>query len=224
MSTLVDYGAVPGWARRLLDGRDAADAWPAPERVREGWQPGTVSEVIVETPDTVTLRLAVPDRRAFLPGQHFHVEVPTGGPYPAVETYSAASSPWPDPDTIDLTIKEVPGGRISPVLVRRVPVGAVLAVEGPLGYLTWDEADGGPLVLVGAGSGISPLMAMIRYASARDLDHPGAPALLEPGARLCHLRAGTGPSGRRTPVAPGRSHLHRRSRRPGRLLPSSDRP
>lgn len=69
-------------------------------------------------------------------------------------------------------IKEVPAGRVSPQLVRQIPVGAVLAIEGPFGYFTWTEADGGPLALVGAGSGMVPLMAIIRYAAARQLNVP----------------------------------------------------
>ncbi len=160
------------WVRQLLCGRDPVGAWPKPARIRDGWQPATVREVIAEAPDTVTLRLVLTDSQPFLPGQHFNLEVPAGGAYPAVETYSASSSPWPDPQVVDLTVKEVPGGRVSPLLVRRIPVGTALAVEGPLGYFTWNEADGGPLVLVGAGSGVAPLMAMIRYAAAKDLDIP----------------------------------------------------
>lgn len=162
----------PGWAQQLLCDRDPTGTWPGPSRIRDGWQQATVSEVIAETPDTVTLRLALADGQPFLAGQHFNLEVAAGGTYPAVEAYSASSSPWPDPRIIDVTVKEVSGGRVSPLLVRHIPVGAVLAIEGPLGYLTWNEADGSPLALVGAGSGITPLMAMIRYAAAKDLDVP----------------------------------------------------
>jgi len=100
------------------------------------------------------------------------VRVPTGGRFPSLESYSVASSPWPDPSVIELTIKEVPGGLVSPLLVRRIPVGAVLAIEGPFGYFTWTETDGGPLALVGAGSDIVPLMAIIRYAAAKQLAVP----------------------------------------------------
>lgn len=160
------------WAHQIVAGRDPLDAWPPPIRLRAGWRAATLLEVTPEAPDAATLRLRRSDGESFLPGQHFHLEVPTGGVYPAVETYSVASSPWPDPRIIDLTVKEVPGGRVSPVLVRRVPVGAVLALEGPFGYFTWNEADGGPLALVGAGSGIVPLMAMIRYAAAKGLRVP----------------------------------------------------
>lgn len=163
---------MPAGSEQLLRGRDPLTAWPPPARLRFGWHAATVLEVIPETPNTVTLRLRRTSGEEFLPGQHFHLEVPTGAPYPAVETYSAASSPWPDPTVVDLTVKEIPGGRVSPILVRRVPTGATLAMEGPLGYLTWNEGDGGPLALVGAGSGIVPLMALIRYAHAKGLQVP----------------------------------------------------
>lgn len=71
-----------------------------------------------------------------------------------------------------LGVKEAPGGTVSPILVRRVPVGAILQWRGPYGYFTWTEADGGPVLLVGAGSDVVPLMAIIRYAVARGLSVP----------------------------------------------------
>lgn len=163
---------TPGWADGLVHGRDPVGSWPAPGPPRSGWQLATITDVIPETPDTVTLRVSRTGDEAFLPGQHFHLEIPTGAQFPAVETYSAGSSPWPDPRVVDFTIKEIPGGRVSPLLVRKAPVGATLRIEGPLGYFTWTEADGGPLVLVGAGSGIVPLMAIVRYAAAKDLEVP----------------------------------------------------
>lgn len=160
------------WARQLLEGRDLPSAWSPPDHPGTDSELAKVVEVIPETPDTVTLRLRRSRDEPFLAGQHFHVRVPTGGSWPAVESYSVASSPWPDPKIIDLTVKEIPGGRVSPILVRRVPVGATLAIEGPLGYLTWNETDGGPLALVGAGSGIVPLLSIIRYANAKGFRVP----------------------------------------------------
>ncbi|MGH9066112.1 MAG: FAD-binding oxidoreductase [Acidimicrobiales bacterium] len=161
-----------GWAAQLSEQRDPPSAWPPPGRLRVDWQLATLVKVIPETPDTVTLRLRRASNEAFLPGQHFHVEIPAGEAYPAVETYTVASSPWPQPGVIDLTVKEIPGGRVSPILVRKIPVGAVMGIEGPFGYFTWTQGDGGPLALVGAGSGIVPLMAFIRYASAKELCVP----------------------------------------------------
>lgn len=160
------------WVQQLLSGRDPASAWPPPAHSGAYTELATLVEVIPETPDTVTLRLARSRDDPFFAGQHFHVEVPAGGAWPAVETYSAASSPWPNAQIIDLTIKEIPGGRVSPVLVRRIPVGATLPIEGPRGDFIWTESDGGPLALVAAGSGIVPLMSIIRYASAKELDVP----------------------------------------------------
>ena len=169
---MTDVGTARlGWqSKGLLDGRDPLSRWPPP--ASGSGELATVIDVLAEAPDTVTLRLRCSATHSFLPGQHFVVRVSTGGPFPALESYSVASSPWPDPSIIDLTIKEVPGGRVSPRLVRQIPVGAVLAIEGPFGYFTWTEADGGPLALVGAGSGMVPLMAIVRYAAAKQLNVP----------------------------------------------------
>jgi ferredoxin-NADP reductase len=163
---------VSSWAARLVGERDPIAGWPPPAAAGPDCELATVTAVIPEAPDTVTLRLARGRTKGFLPGQHFIVQVPTGGRFPSLESYSVASSPWPDPTSIDLTVKEVPGGRVSPVLVRRIPVGAVLEIEGPFGHFTWDEDDGGPLALVGAGSGVVPLVAIVRYAAAKGLQVP----------------------------------------------------
>lgn len=162
----------PSWAADLLEHRDASATWPAPPRESGDWQIATVVDVLAETPEAVTLRLRRSADGDFLPGQHFNLEVPVGARFPALEAYSVASSPWPDPRTLDFTVKEVPGGRTSPVIVRKIPVGAALRIEGPFGNLTWSEADGGPLALIAGGSGIVPLMAIIRYAAAKGLDIP----------------------------------------------------
>lgn len=164
--------AEPSWAADLLEHRDGSATWPAPPRESGDWQIATVEGVLAETPGAVTLRLRRSAGGDFLPGQHFNLEVPVGSRFPALEAYSVASSPWPDPRTLDFTVKEVPGGRTSPVLVRKVPVGAALRIEGPFGNLTWSEADGGPLALIAGGSGIVPLMAIVRYAAAKGLAIP----------------------------------------------------
>lgn len=162
----------PAWAIDLLEHRDPVASWPLPRSDSTDRKIATVEGLVAETPDTVTLKVRRSGGEAFLPGQHFHIEVPTGARFPSLETYSVASSPWPDPQMVEFTIKEVRGGRVSPVLVRRAPVGATFRIEGPLGYFTWSEADGGPLALIAGGSGIVPLMAMIRYAAAKGLSIP----------------------------------------------------
>lgn len=171
MTPVIGDPRVERWSAELLADRDPPGSWAAPA-LGADQEPATVVAVMAEAPDTVTLRLRRTRTDGFCPGQHFVASVPTGGQFPVLESYSVASSPWPDPSMIDLTVKEVPGGRVSPLLVRRIPVGAVLAIEGPFGYLTWSEADGGPLALIAAGSGIVPMMSIIRYAVARHLSIP----------------------------------------------------
>lgn len=162
----------PSWAANLVGRRDQPGSWPAPPPPTGDWQLATVTSLSAETPDAITLRMRRSSGGGFLAGQHFHIEVPTGARFSALETYSVASSPWPDPATVEFTVKEVPGGRVSPILVHKVPVGAELRIQGPFGHLTWNETDGGPLALIAGGSGIVPLMALIRYAVARDLHVP----------------------------------------------------
>jgi ferredoxin-NADP reductase len=135
--------------------------------------PGTVVEVIRETDDATTLRCRLDGPVDFVAGQYFNLRLPVAGrPRPAIRTYSMSSSPFPASATVDLTVKETIGGLVSPVLVRDTAVGTVVDLDGPFGAFTWDETDGGPLLLVGAGSGIVPLMAILRYQEARQLEVP----------------------------------------------------
>jgi len=126
-----------------------------------------VVAVIDEAPDAVTLRLRLGGATGFLPGQYYNVRLAVPGRMrPVQRAYSVGSSPAPDPSVIDLGIREVPGGLLSPLLVG-LRLGERLSVRGPYGRFTWDGRDGGPVLLVGAGSGMVPLMAMIRHAAHR---------------------------------------------------------
>ena len=137
------------------------------------WQDARLIEIIAETSDAVTLRLRLDDSADFLPGQYYNVRLSLPGrPGWVQRAYSVASSPIPDVSTIDIGVREVPGGLISPQLVRGLGVGDQVQVRGPVGRFTWTKDDGGPVLLVGAGSGMVPLMSMIRYAAAVDLDIP----------------------------------------------------
>jgi ferredoxin-NADP reductase len=134
---------------------------------------GTVADVIVETDDATTLRVRMEPPIVFLAGQYFNLRLRVPGQaQPVIRTYSAASSPFPIAQTIDLTVKEAPGGLVSPVLVRETRVGTPVDLDGPFGNFTWEESDEGPLLLVAAGSGIVPLMSIIRYEEARQLTVP----------------------------------------------------
>ena len=121
----------------------------------------------------MTLRLRLIESADFLPGQYYNVRlsVPDRAD-PIQRTYSVASSPVPATSVIDVGVREVPDGLISPQLVRGLSVGDRIQVRGPVGRFTWTRDDGGPVLLVGAGSGVVPLMSMIRYAAAADLNIP----------------------------------------------------
>src|SRR5665647_2255547 len=137
------------------------------------WQNAEVLGIIEEAPDAVTLRLQLEESTGFLPGQYYNVRLPVPGrPGPVQRAYSIASPPLPDPSVIDLGVREVSDGLISPRLVRDLTAGDRVEVRGPVGRFTWTTDDGGPVLLVGAGSGVVPLMSMIRYAVAADLDIP----------------------------------------------------
>ncbi|PZS22822.1 MAG: oxidoreductase [Acidimicrobiales bacterium] len=140
---------------------------------RPHWQPGEVIEVIDQTPDAVTLRLRLPEPTEFLPGQYYNVRLAAAGrTRPVQRSYSVSSSPFPDASVIDLGIREIPDGLVSPRLVRGLSSGDRVDVRGPAGRFTWTEADGGPLLLVGAGSGVVPLVSIVRYAAASALTIP----------------------------------------------------
>ncbi len=141
---------------------------PAP-----AWQSGEVVEVIEETPETKSLRIRLPEPAAFLPGQYFNIRIPVEGrPRPIQRAYSIGSSPLPSVEVIEVGVKEMVGGLVSPVLVRNTPVGSTLEVRGPYGSFTWTEEDGGPVLMVAAGSGVVPFMGMIRYQRERGTSFP----------------------------------------------------
>lgn len=120
-----------------------------------------------------TLRLRLPSAPDVLPGQYYLVRMAIGVPPFAVEqAYSLSSSPYPDSDEVEITVCAVAGGRASPLLAHEVEPGDLLQVRGPYGFLTWTEQDGGPLLLVGGGSGVAPLVSIARYAAARGVEVP----------------------------------------------------
>ncbi|MGH3733708.1 MAG: FAD-binding oxidoreductase [Acidimicrobiales bacterium] len=137
------------------------------------WQRAEVLDVIDEATDAVTLRLRLESSVSFLPGQYYNIRLSVPGRTgPIQRAYSIASSPVPDPSIIDIGVCEVPGGLVSPRLVRDLSPGERLEVRGPVGRFTWTAENGGPVLLVGAGSGVVPLMSIIRYGVAMNLDTP----------------------------------------------------
>jgi ferredoxin-NADP reductase len=132
---------------------------------RIAWRVATVAGVRPETPGVRTLVLDVPDWPGHFAGQHVDVRLTAEDGYQAQRSYSIASPP--EAPRLELTVEELPDGEVSPYLVEDAAVGDQFEVRGPIGgYFTWDASVGGPLLLVAGGSGIVPLMAMLRHRKA----------------------------------------------------------
>jgi ferredoxin-NADP reductase len=132
---------------------------------------GQVAETRTETPQVKSLLLELPVWPGHRAGQHVDIRLTAEDGYQAVRSYSIASPP--EKQQIEVTIERLEDGEVSPYLTDEVRVGDPLEVRGPIGgYFVWDVALGGPLSLVGGGSGIVPLMAMIRHRVATGADVP----------------------------------------------------
>ena len=133
------------------------------------WQVATVTGVRRETETARTIELEVPDWPGHVAGQHLDVRLTAPDGYRASRSYSIASA-WTEShsSTIELTVEQVPGGEVSPYLVDVLNVGNPLEIRGPVGgWFVWKPEQDGPVQLIGGGSGVVPLRAMLRaHASA----------------------------------------------------------
>ena len=129
------------------------------------WQRATVQRVIQETPHVKSLVLAVPGWAGHSAGQHLDVRLTAADGYQAERSYSIASAPADA--HVTLTIERLDDGEVSPYLTDELRPSDELEVRGPIGgWFTWRPHEGGPLFFVAGGSGIAPLMAMIRQRAA----------------------------------------------------------
>lgn len=128
------------------------------------WQLGTVVSIVTETPRVKTFTLKLPHWTPHRAGQHYDLRLTAEGGYQAERSYSVASPPEQTGE-IALTVELVEEGEVSGYLFEGVAMGDQLEVRGPIGgYFVWrGEASASPLLLVGGGSGVVPLMAMLRH-------------------------------------------------------------
>jgi ferredoxin-NADP reductase len=134
---------------------------PAVQRAPGAWQVATVSSIKDETPRARSYRLDLPMWMPHLPGQHYDVRLTAPDGYQAQRSYSIASSPL-DERSIELTIDRLDDGEVSPYFHDVVQVGDQVEVRGPFAaYFVWRAES--PVLLLGGGSGVVPLMAMLRH-------------------------------------------------------------
>jgi ferredoxin-NADP reductase len=129
------------------------------------WEVGTVTAVREETPTARTIVLDVPHWSGHLAGQHVDVRLTAEDGYSAQRSYSIASAPGAD--LLELTVQRLPDGEVSSYLDDVLEVGYPLELRGPIGgWFVWEPDDAAPVLLVAGGSGVVPLMAMIRTRAA----------------------------------------------------------
>src|SRR5438874_3616081 len=130
------------------------------------WPLGEVVTTQPETARTKSINLMVPNWRGHQAGQHVDVRLTAADGYQAERSYSIASPPEEAP-RVTLTVERLDDGEVSPYLTNELRIGDKLELRGPIGgYFVWEASMGGPLLLVAGGSGIVPLMAMLRHRAA----------------------------------------------------------
>jgi ferredoxin-NADP reductase len=138
---------------------------------RLNWRLGEVVELIDEAPRVRSIVLDVPGWLGHRPGQHVDVRLTAADGYQAQRSYSIASAPGEG--RLVLTVERLADGEVSPYLVEELRSGDMLELRGPIGgYFVWDGDVERPLLLAAGGSGIVPLMSMIRYREASSSTAP----------------------------------------------------
>jgi ferredoxin-NADP reductase len=133
------------------------------------WRVADVLDVVPETPRVTTIAFDVPGWPGHRAGQHVDIRLTAEDGYQAQRSYSIASTP--DGTRMELTVERLEDGEVSPYLTDELRAGDRIELRGPVGgYFVWEPAHGGPLLLVGGGSGVVPLMAMIRARDAAGSD------------------------------------------------------
>ncbi|MGC2175465.1 MAG: FAD-binding oxidoreductase, partial [Acidimicrobiales bacterium] len=134
------------------------------------WLVGTVTKSIAETSDAVSLVLDIPGWTGHRAGQHVDIRLTADDGYSAERSYSIASSPGSD--GVELSIVRLDDGEVSPYLTGLM-AGDQFELRGPIGgYFVWEKTEMRPVLLLGGGSGVVPLMSMLRYHAELHLSSP----------------------------------------------------
>ena len=136
---------------------------------RLSWLVAEVVDVVAETARVKTIAFDVPSWPGHRAGQHVDVRLTAEDGYQAQRSYSIASAPGGA--RLELTVERLDDGEVSPYLTDELRPGDQIELRGPVGgYFVWEPSEGGPLLLIAGGSGIVPLMAMIRVRDAAGSD------------------------------------------------------
>jgi ferredoxin-NADP reductase len=147
------------------------------------WQNATVTEIVRRSPTVLSFFFHLPEFIPFIAGQHVSVRLTAPDGYRAQRSYSIASAPETT-DHIELAIEKLENGEVSPFFHEVVEVGDEIELSEPIGgHFIWRVEDGGPMLLIGGGSGVVPFLSMARQ---RVLVGSTAPMLLLFSARTRH--------------------------------------
>ncbi len=131
------------------------------------WRTAEVAELVDETARVRSVVMTVPEWPGHRAGQHLDVRLTADDGYEAQRSYSIASPPEAG-ERITITVERIDDGEVSPFLAGELRVGDKIELRGPIGgYFVWDVSLGGPILLIAGGSGVCPLMAMLRHRAAR---------------------------------------------------------
>lgn len=145
--------------RRRRPSRESVPPTAIPDRLT--WRVAEVIATVDETPTVRTLRLMVPGWPGHRAGQHLDVRLTAPDGYQAQRSYSIASPA--EGNGLELAVERLVGGEVSPYLNGELRTGDHIEVRGPIGgHFVWEPGQGGPVLLVGGGCGVAPLMAMAR--------------------------------------------------------------
>lgn len=138
-----------------------------PPAAKLRWQTATVIAIESRTPTVKSFFFRLPQPLSFAPGQHMDVRLTALDGYEAQRSYSIASAPE-GTDRIELAIEVLQDGEVSPFFHDVVALGDEIELRGPIGgHFMWSVDDGGPLLLIGGGSGVVPLACMLRHRAVR---------------------------------------------------------
>jgi ferredoxin-NADP reductase len=138
------------------------------------WQIATLTDIRQETATVRSFTLALPDWQPHLAGQHYDIRLTAPDGYQAQRSYSIASASL-DAGEIVLTVERIEDGEVSGYLHDVAVVGDRIEARGPIGgYFVWEPETGGPLLLIAGGSGVVPLMAMLRERAGAGVRVPTA--------------------------------------------------